>query len=113
MLTQGEQQAYIKRLWTGNCSPEFFKALMVIRRKKNRPAVPTRNCGTTASQQTSTVNRKSTELASESSETATRRPATGAGSTPKQLFKNAKDEQAASGARQLVSPKGGMTYAAV
>jgi hypothetical protein len=66
MLTQEEQQAFIKRLSTGNFSPAFFKALMATRRKKKRPAVPTQNCGTTASQRTSTVKWKATELSSDS-----------------------------------------------
>jgi hypothetical protein len=75
---------------------------MATRRKKKRPA---RNRGTTASQRTSTVKRKATELSSDSSEPATRRPATGAGSSPRPLqTKNVTGVQAASGGRQLVSP---------
>jgi hypothetical protein len=60
--------------------------------------------------------RKATELAfsADSPEPATRRPATGAGPTPlKQHNSGATGEQVASGDRQLESPEGGMTYAAV
>jgi hypothetical protein len=52
-------------------------------------------------------------LASDSSGPSTRRPATGAGSSPQQLqTRNFTGEQAASCDRQLESPEGGMTCAA-
>jgi hypothetical protein len=114
MLTQ-EQEAIITTLSTRNFYPAFFKALKATLGKKKRPAVPTRTRGTTASQRTSqTGKRKATELSSDSSEPATRRPATGAGLSPQQpRTKNAAGEQASSGGRQIVSHKGGKTYAAV
>jgi hypothetical protein len=114
MLTH-EELAFIKALSTGNFSVAFFKILMTTGGKKKRPAVTTRNRGITASQRrSSSGKRKATELASDSSEPATRRPATGAGSSPKQRHtENATGEQSASGGRQLGSPEGGMTYVAV
>jgi hypothetical protein len=60
--------------------------------------------------------RKATELAfsADSSEPATRRPATGTGPMPlQQHSSDATGEQVASGDRQLESREGGMIYAAV
>jgi hypothetical protein len=91
-------------------------------RRKKKPAVLTGSRGTTsdgarASQRSSgqlAGKRKANELASsgDSSEPANRRPEPGAGSAPLPANSTVTGEQAAVGSRQLVSPEGGMTYAA-
>jgi hypothetical protein len=86
MLTQEEQQAFIKTLSSGKFFPRLLQGTDGDQRNEERPGVPTRNRGTTAWQRTSTTGkRKTTELASDSPEPATRRPETAAGSSPQQL----------------------------
>jgi hypothetical protein len=71
-----EELAFIKALSAGDISPYFYKHLMAAVRKKKRPAVSTRNRGTTVPQRASATGRqKATELActSGSSEPSTRR----------------------------------------
>jgi uncharacterized protein YcsI (UPF0317 family) len=64
MLTQ-EEQAFIKALSTKNFSSDFFKVLMATRGKKKRPAVSTRNRGSTTAQRTPAAGkRKATDLPS-------------------------------------------------
>jgi hypothetical protein len=107
MLKQ-EELAFLKALSAEDISPEFYHHLMAALGKKKRPAVPTRKRGTTVPQRTSaTGKRKATEpaCASDSSEPATRRPATGAGRTSPPLHSpDATSKQAA--------PESGMTYTA-
>jgi hypothetical protein len=97
--------AFIKALSAGDISPDFFKHLMAAMGKKKRPAVPTRNRGTTVPQRASpTGKRKATELAcaSDCSEPATRSPATGAGPASQQLQSlDATGEQVATSTRVL------------
>jgi len=102
---------------------ELRKALANVRKKK-RAAVPTVSRSTlggasTASHRSSANaagKRKENELAglSDSTEPATRRPATGDGAAPLPATSaGATGEQAASGGQQLGPSEGGATYAAV
>jgi hypothetical protein len=123
MLRQ-EELAFIKALSTFQVSPAVLKELrMALSRRKEKPLVPagirsTMPAGGTRVPQRSSSQlagkRKANELASsgDSSEPANRRPAHTAGSAPLPATSSVTGEQAATCSRQLVSPKGGVTYAA-
>jgi hypothetical protein len=127
MLRQNEL-AFLKALSSAQMSPALFRELRTMlaaaKMKKKRPTVPagikgtTSECGLAPSERSSgfTGKRKANEMVSygDSSDPAIRRPAPGAGSAPRPVSPvKVTCEKPASGGRQLGSPEGATSYAAV
>jgi hypothetical protein len=118
VMPKQEELAFVKAISNLQVSPALLKELrLALSRRKKKPAVPagSRFSGSGAKAPQLAGKRKANEVASsgDSSESANRRPANGAGSAPLPALPSVTGEEAAVSSRLLGPPEGGATYASV